>query len=115
MIDVKSTTRGISWNIIAMAMVLPLLFGILVWQLWGLTPQNYCSILQKEGVPPGQHCFDAIMELLKIKGITIWSIVALMGLFVIVSLVAAVKAVVSLVGPGNIKLDLKTQEPPSAE
>lgn len=100
------SARPITWTIWALAAVLPILFGILIWQLWGLNPDRYCSIVKSTGVPAGAYCYDLLMEGLKIKGYTIWGLIAMMAIFVLVVLVAAVKAVVSVVGPGGLGLNI---------
>lgn len=100
------SARPITWTIWALAAVLPLLFGILIWQLWGLNPERYCSIVTQTGEPVGAHCFQLLMEGLKIKGWTIWLLIGMMATFVLVVLVAAVKAVVSVVGPAGLSLNI---------
>jgi small-conductance mechanosensitive channel len=104
------SARPITWTIWALAAVLPLLFGILIWQLIGLNPERYCQIVKTTGEPTGADCFNLLMEGLKIKGYTIWGIIAMMALFVLIVLVAAVKAVVSVAGPGGLQLNINSKD-----
>ena len=107
--------RTISWNIIALALVLPVLFGIIIWQLYGLDPKAYCDIVQNQGVPPGDHCFQLLKDGLRIKGWTIWLLIGTVALFVIIVLVAAVKVFFSLSGPGGWNLDINAKDGPDAK
>jgi hypothetical protein len=102
--------KHISWNLIALAAVLPLLFIVLVWQLHGLDPETYCSIVKQQGVPPGEHCYQLLMQGLKIKGWTIWLLIGTICLFVVIVLVAAVKALVSLTAPGGWGLNVNAKD-----
>lgn len=102
----KANQRPIRWTIWALAMVLPALFGILIWQLWGLSPDRYCKIVTQTGEPIGSHCFQLLMEGLKIKGWTIWLLIGMMASFVLIVLTAAVKAVVGITGPGGVGLSI---------
>ncbi|WP_156930380.1 hypothetical protein [Sphingomonas jaspsi] len=105
---VKQVQKGISWNIWALASVLPLLFGIIIWQLMGLDPESACKLVQAQGQPPGKFCFDLITQQNHIKGWTIWLLIGTVASFVLIVLVAAVKAVVSLVGPGGLSLNVNS-------
>lgn len=106
------SARPITWTIWALAAVLPLLFGILVWQLASLNPEHYCQLVKQTGEPQGADCFHLLMEGLKIKGWTIWLIIGMMALFVLVVLVAAVKGFVSVVGPGGVSLNINSSREP---
>lgn len=104
------SARPITWTIWALAGVLPVLFGILIWQLWGLNPERYCTIVASTGEPPGADCYNLLMEGLKIKGWTIWLLIGMMATFVLVVLVAAVKAVVSIAGPAGVGLNISSNK-----
>lgn len=109
--QVKTAGKGVAWNIVALVLVLPVLFLLLIWQLHGLDPMPLCQLVQKEpGLPPGTSCFDIITQVLSIKGWTIYGLLGTIALFTVICIVAAVKAVMSLVGPGNLKIDLRTEE-----
>lgn len=100
------SARPVTWTIWALAAVLPALFAILIWQLWGLNPERYCMIVNQTGEPIGADCYNLLMEGLKIKGWTIWLLIGMMATFVLVVLVAAVRAVVSIVGPAGLGLNI---------
>ena len=111
-IDTQKTVsaRPITWNIWALAAVLPLLFGILIWQLWGLNPERYCTIVKSTGQPAGAYCYELLMEGLRIKGWTIWLLIGTVAAFVLVALAAAVKAVVGIAGPGGLSLNISQEK-----
>lgn len=114
--QVTNAARGVSWNIIALVLVLPVLFALLIWQLWGLDPEPLCRLVQNSpGDPPGSSCFDIIKQVLSIKGWAIYGLLGTIALFTVICIVAAVKAVMSLVGPGNLKIDLRTEGNKDAE
>lgn len=93
------SARPVTWNIWALAAVLPLLFGILVWQLVTLNPERYCKLVGATGDPAGKFCYDLLTQGLAIKGMTIYLLIGTIACFVVIVLVAAVKAVISLSGP----------------
>lgn len=97
--------KHIKWNLIALAAVLPLLFAILIWQLWGLDPETYCHLAGNSDL-----CFQLLMEGLKIKGWTIWLLIGTIAAFVLIVLVAAVKALVSITGPGGLSLNINSKD-----
>jgi hypothetical protein len=104
--------KHITWNLIALAMVLPLLFAILIWQLYGLDPETYCGIVKQQGVPAGEHCYQLLLQGLKIKGWTIWLLIGTIASFVLIVLVAAVKALVSITGPNGMSLNINAKDTP---
>lgn len=108
--QVTNAARGVSWNIIALAAVLPLLFGLLIWQLADLDPITACKLVGSQGVPPGNHCFELLKQAFGIKGNTIYMLVGTIAIFIIVLVVAAVKAVVGLAGPGGLSLNVSTKD-----
>lgn len=93
------SARPVTWNIWALAAVLPLLFVLLFWQLYGLNPERYCAIVKQQGVPAGKFCFDLLTQGLQIKGMVIYLLVGTIAGFVTIALIAAVRAAVSLAGP----------------
>lgn len=105
-----NVTKHIGWNLIALAAVLPLLFVVLIWQLHGLDPETYCGIVKQQGVPAGADCFNLLMEGLKIKGWVIWLLIGTIASFVLIVLVAAVKAFVSITGPGGLNLNINAKD-----
>lgn len=100
----------ITWNLIALGAVLPILFGLLIWQLLGLDPQAYCNIVKQQGVPPGDHCFKLLLEGLHIKGWTIWLLIGTICAFILIVLVAAVKALVTITGPDGLGLTINSKD-----
>lgn len=102
--------KSITWNLIALGSVLPILFAILIWQLIGLDPKSYCDIVQKQGVPPGDHCFKLLLEGLHIKGWTIWLLIGTICAFILIVLVAAVKALVTINGPNGLGVTIDSKD-----
>lgn len=92
------------WAMACVSIVVVPLFVILVWQLIALAPERYCGIVKAQGVPPGKDCFDLLMKGLDIKGWVIWGTLATMAAFLLVLLVALMKTVISVVGPGGVRL-----------
>lgn len=104
------SARPITWNIWALAGVLPLLFGLLIWQLNVLNPERYCAIVKDHGDPQGKFCFDLLTQGLSIRGMVIYLLVGTIAGFVTIVLIAAVKAAVNLAGPMGWGFNMKTDE-----
>jgi hypothetical protein len=100
------SARPVTWTIWAIAAVLPLLFALLAWQLYSLNPERYCAIVKVTGEPSGSDCYNLLRDGLRIKGYTIWGLVGGIVVFTLVLLVATVKAVVSVVGPAGLQLNI---------
>lgn len=97
----------------ALAITLPLLFAVIIWQLILLDPVGYCNIVKSQGIPPGDHCFKLLMEGLKIKGWVIWLLIGMMASFILIVLISLVKGMVSIVGPGGLGLKIFSHEGPT--
>lgn len=100
------SARPVTWTIWGLAATLPILFGLLVMQLVALTPERYCGIVKGTGVPAGDFCFQLLMRGLEIRGYAIYYLIATIAVSFVIVLVAAVGAVVKLVGPNGWGADI---------
>lgn len=109
------TARPLKWTLYALALVLPLAFAVLIWQLWGLNGDYLCKIVAKAGNPPSAYCFNLLTQALNIKGWVIWLLIGTIASFILIVLVAATKTLVGIVGPGGLALNINSGgEPPAS-
>lgn len=84
-----------------------LVFGILVWQLWGLNPKSYCATIMEEagrGVGRGQlahYYVGCVIKLLDTKTIVLGGCLGIIGVFVIAHVIRDTKVFASINAPGG--------------
>jgi hypothetical protein len=94
------------WSMACLSIVVIPLFAILIWQLIALDPERYCKLVQQNGIPPGNNCYNLLTQGLHIKGWVIWGLLATLAAFVLTVLVALVKAKINVVGPAGTQVSI---------
>lgn len=82
-------------------------FGVLVWQLYNLTPLAYCSSVFNAAAKAGdksqgaEYYVACVVKLLDTKTIVLGGCLAIIGVFVIAHVVRETKVAASFTGPGG--------------
>ena len=101
----KRTENAIRWNIIAAMAGGPIITGVLIWQLWGLTPGRYCTMIlgaTKRDSHAADFYVGCIVKLLEIKDHVLIVLLAIIGISFVSVVIVAIKGKVSATGPGGI-------------
>ncbi len=103
----KRTESAIRWNIIAAVAGGPIITGVLIWQLWDLTPAKYCTMVlgaAKDDVHGADFYVGCIVKLLEIKDHVLIGLLAIIGISFVSVVIVAIKGKVSATGPGGIEI-----------
>lgn len=94
------------WVIGLVSLLILPLFGIVFWQLFSIDPIKACAVVKQLGVPPGDHCFKLFMRSFDIRGYALLGALATLATLVIIGMVYLAKTVISVVGPGNVSINI---------
>lgn len=94
------------------------LFGLMVWQLWPLTPKTYCmsvfgTAASVELTASGARYYvTCVLRLLDTKTYVIMGLLAIVGIFIVAHVVRELKIIASVRGPGGIGGSIGLAESP---
>lgn len=94
------------WMIALVSLLLIPLFAIVFWQLFSIDPVKACGVVKSQGVPPGDFCFKLFMKSFDTRGLALLGSLATLATIIIIGMVYLAKTIISVVGPGNVSLNI---------
>lgn len=98
------------WTLIAFAFAGLLISGLVVWQLYEMTPARWC-VLAKQGSPElATGCFNVLLKLLDIKDHALMMLIGVLALTIIAVVAVALGVRISGAAPGGFSVDVGAEK-----
>ena len=102
----KCHPRALGWTLVAFAGTSLLTFGLIVWQLYDVTPVRWCVLAKAGDVPRGDGCIQILQKLLEAKQYIVMTLLGIHGLTTLSVVVVALGVKITADGPGGFSVDV---------
>jgi len=104
------TQKHVLWTIFVFLFLCAFIVGLIVWQFWGLTPNNWCMVAKLGDKADPSACFNVLIKLLDLKDHIVVGLTATLAVIIVSLAVVVLKIYVKAGGPGGLNLDVGTSE-----
>jgi hypothetical protein len=103
----KNITKSkFGWTIIVFIIAIIFVGILVVWQLFGLSPQTWCNIAEEGDANVRGACLSVILKLLDVKDHAIIGLMSILGITVVSIVAVALNVRIAAGGPGNTSVNI---------
>lgn len=103
-------SKHAAWTIYVFLMLSLFVSGLIVWQLWGLTPENWCLLAKMGDKTDPMACFNTLVRLLDVKDHIVIGVLATQAIIVICLAVVVLNLDLKASGPGGVQIDVGSDD-----
>lgn len=113
MAPIKITTSHVTWTVCTFLTLTFFVLGLIIWQFWGLTPQEWCPAKQ---LGDAANFVSCVSELLHNKDHITLGLIGILAITIVCLAVVALGLFVRADAPGGIHVDVGEDHgtPPTA-
>jgi hypothetical protein len=103
---VAKQRKSVLWTVYTFLALCAFNMGMLIWQLWGMTPNKWCFVAKAGSPTDPASCFNTLARLLDIKDHIVIGLLGTMAIIMISLAVVVLKVFVKVDAPGGISVNV---------